>query len=106
MVYCSTRLHCSTRYVRVVDPVNGASSGAAASRTQRRRQATRDRIVTAALELLPRHGYEAMSMEMVAEQADVACTTVFKHFPRKNALLRVVVVSVHSDRTMRTNRSA
>jgi AcrR family transcriptional regulator len=83
-----------------MDPVNDAPS-----RTQRRRQATRDRIVTAALELLPQHGYEATSMEMVAEQADVARTTVFNHFPRKDALLLAALADrrrVVADRLHRT----
>jgi AcrR family transcriptional regulator len=62
-------------------------SPASASRTQRRRLATRDRLVAAALELFSEHGYDAATMEMVADRADLARTTVFNHFPRKDALL-------------------
>jgi TetR/AcrR family transcriptional regulator, cholesterol catabolism regulator len=60
---------------------------APATRTQRRRLATRDRLVAAALELFSEHGYDGTTMDMVADRADLARTTVFNHFPRKDALL-------------------
>jgi AcrR family transcriptional regulator len=62
-----------------------------ATRWQRRRQATEDRIIAAALTLFKEHGYQATSMDMIATEADVARTTVFNHFPRKDALLLVLL---------------
>jgi TetR/AcrR family transcriptional regulator, cholesterol catabolism regulator len=61
------------------------------SRTQRRRLETRQRIVDAALQLFASVGYEETSMDAIAEAADVARTTVFNHFSRKESLLLKVL---------------
>jgi TetR/AcrR family transcriptional regulator, cholesterol catabolism regulator len=84
-LYCSTLLDCGTRYDRTVRSVNRPQEKA--SRAQRRRDDTRERIIKAALELFAAISYEATSMEAIAEAADVARTTVFNHFSRKEYLL-------------------
>lgn len=56
-------------------------------RRERRRQDTRERIITAALELFRTQGYAATSVDAIAERADVARRTLFNHFPRKQDLL-------------------
>lgn len=57
------------------------------SRTDRRKAATRDRILRAADRLFAEQGYEATSMEGIAEAADVAVRTIYLHFRSKAAML-------------------
>jgi TetR/AcrR family transcriptional regulator, cholesterol catabolism regulator len=56
-------------------------------RRVRRRLDVRDRIKCAAMELFREKGYEATTVEEIAERADVARGTFFNHFARKDALL-------------------
>lgn len=56
------------------------------SRRERRRHATRGRILAAAAELLASRG-PAVTMEEIAAAADVAPATLFNHFPTRSAVL-------------------
>ncbi|AOR34125.1 TetR family transcriptional regulator [Streptomyces fodineus] len=56
-------------------------------RRERKKAATRQALADAALELFLKHGFEAVSIRDIAEAADVSTTTLFKHFPSKEALL-------------------
>jgi AcrR family transcriptional regulator len=56
-------------------------------RRERKKAATRQALADAALELFLADGYDAVSVRDVAERADVSTTTLFKHFPRKEALV-------------------
>jgi TetR/AcrR family transcriptional regulator, cholesterol catabolism regulator len=58
-----------------------------ASRRERRKLDVTRRIRRAALELFHEKGYDATTVEEIAERADVAKGTFFNHFPRKDALL-------------------
>ncbi|SED89177.1 DNA-binding transcriptional regulator, AcrR family [Streptomyces misionensis] len=49
--------------------------------------ATRNHIAEVALRLFTEHGYDKVGMRDVAEEADVAVTTVFAHFASKEALV-------------------
>jgi TetR/AcrR family transcriptional regulator, cholesterol catabolism regulator len=62
-----------------------------AGRRDRHRQATRKRILDAALVLFLEQGYTATSVDEIAERADVARRTLFNHFVRKQDLLAVWV---------------
>ncbi|WCB92350.1 HTH-type transcriptional repressor KstR [Baekduia alba] len=66
-------------------------------RTEAKRAATRERIVRAALELVARGGYREAQVAAVAQRADVATGTVYRHFPSKADLLTEVfrVASQH-----------
>jgi TetR/AcrR family transcriptional regulator, cholesterol catabolism regulator len=67
----------------------------------------RGRLVAAALELFAAHGYDGTTMDMIADRADVARTTVFNHFMRKDALLLAALADrrrVVGDRLTRTSR--
>jgi AcrR family transcriptional regulator len=55
-------------------------------RTEARRAATRERIVTAALEAVASGGYASAGVQVVAERAGVAVGTVYRHFPSKGDL--------------------
>ncbi|MER6732885.1 TetR/AcrR family transcriptional regulator [Streptomyces puniciscabiei] len=56
-------------------------------RRERKKAATRQALADAALELFLEHGFDAVSIRDIAEAADVSTTTLFKHFPSKEALL-------------------
>ncbi|HZX76830.1 TetR/AcrR family transcriptional regulator [Lysobacter sp.] len=58
-----------------------------ADRTARKRRQTRDHIAATAHALFERDGYEAVTMEQIAAQADVARGTLYNHFPVKEAVL-------------------
>jgi AcrR family transcriptional regulator len=57
------------------------------TRRDRKRLATREAIRSAAVELFIRHGFDAVSVEEVAEAADVGASTVYRHFPTKEDLV-------------------
>ena len=58
----------------------------------RRKALMKNGIYDAAVEILMRDGYEAMTMERVAEQAGVAKGSLYNYFPNKLELLRFVRV--------------
>src|SRR5512144_336 len=59
-------------------------------RTEARRAQTRERITTAARELIAEGGYLAAQVAAVAERAGVAVGTVYRHFPSKSELFAEV----------------
>ncbi|MGI4895931.1 MAG: TetR/AcrR family transcriptional regulator [Janthinobacterium lividum] len=63
------------------------TADAPAGRRERKKAATRQAIADAALELFLARGFDRVSIRDVAEAADVATTTVFKHFASKEALV-------------------
>ncbi len=58
-----------------------------AGRRERKKAATRAAISDAALRLFLDRGYDQVSVKEVADAADVAVTTLFQHFPSKEALV-------------------
>jgi AcrR family transcriptional regulator len=56
-------------------------------RRERKKAMTRASILQAAQELFLERGFDAVSVREIADQADVSPTTVFAHFPQKEALL-------------------
>lgn len=73
------------RAVQVASDEPGAPT-ASPSRMDRRKAATRLRIVSAADKLFTRLGYANTSMEEIADAADVAIRTIYLHFPSKAAI--------------------
>lgn len=62
----------------------------ATERTEARRAATREQVVTAARDLVAAGGYQAASMSQVAARAGVGAGTVYRHFPSKAQLFAEV----------------
>ena len=58
-----------------------------AGRRERKKAATRATILQAAQDLFLERGFDAVSVREIADEADVSPTTVFAHFPQKEALL-------------------
>src|SRR5512144_2581180 len=56
-------------------------------RIDRRKRATREKVVATAMRLFRRHGFEAVTMEQIAEAADIAKGTLYNHFPVKEAIV-------------------
>jgi AcrR family transcriptional regulator len=59
-------------------------------KTEARRAATRERIVTAALDQLADGGYASASVQAIASRANIATGTVYRHFPSKSQLFAEV----------------
>ncbi|MDE9366699.1 TetR/AcrR family transcriptional regulator [Luteipulveratus sp. YIM 133132] len=57
-------------------------------------EATRDRVVHAARDLLVEEGFHRMSVDAVAARADVARATVYQRFGSKAGLLEAVLVDL------------
>lgn len=64
-----------------------AADAADAGRRERKRQQTLDHLTQTAWRLFEALGYDAITMEQIAAQADVSKGTLYNHFPVKEALL-------------------
>lgn len=67
------------------------------SRAERKRRATQQNIVAAAISLFREQGFEQTTMEQIAEVADIAKGTLYTHFPVKEAILSSYVQQSFSD---------
>jgi TetR/AcrR family transcriptional regulator, cholesterol catabolism regulator len=70
-----------------VEDSAAVTTGPRSGRRERKKVEVRDRIRAAALSLFREKGYEATTVEEIAERADVAKGTFFNYFPRKDSLL-------------------
>jgi AcrR family transcriptional regulator len=61
------------------------------SRTERKKEETRSRIITAAVGLFNRYGFEAVTMEQIAEEVDIAKGTLYNYFPAKEAIINAFI---------------
>ena len=71
-----------------------ARRAAPLGRRERHKLEVYRRIRQAAIALFRKQGYEATTVEQIAERADVAKGTVFNYFPRKESLLDAVSADV------------
>jgi AcrR family transcriptional regulator len=61
------------------------------NRTERKKEETRQRIISVAIDLFNRQGFDGTTVEQIAEEADVAKGTIFNHFPAKEAIIHEYV---------------
>ncbi|WP_435133977.1 TetR/AcrR family transcriptional regulator [Actinacidiphila sp. bgisy144] len=66
---------------------NTENGSAPVGRRERKKAATHQAIADAALRLFLERGYDDVGIREIAEAADVSTTTLFKHFPVKEALV-------------------
>lgn len=59
----------------------------APNRMERKKEQTRRRIIEVAMALFQDQGFEATSMERIADEADIAKGTLYNHFPAKEAIV-------------------
>ncbi len=71
----------------MTDATAGIPATAPAGRRERKKAATRQALADAALRLFLERGYEQVGIREIADAADVSTTTLFKHFPVKEALV-------------------
>src|SRR5262249_5764015 len=74
----------------MVDSMTSTETGtpkAPVGRRERKKAATRQAIADAALRLFLERGYDDVGIREIADAADVSTTTLFKHFPVKEALV-------------------
>lgn len=61
------------------------------NRIERKKEETRKRIISTAVDLFNKQGFEQTTVEQIAEAADVAKGTIFNHFPVKEAIVLAYV---------------
>jgi AcrR family transcriptional regulator len=66
---------------------SGTAQAPPLGRRERKKAATRQAIADAALRLFLERGYDDVGIREIADAADVSTTTLFKHFPVKEALV-------------------
>jgi AcrR family transcriptional regulator len=69
-----------------------------ATRTDPRARLSREQVAREALELLDRHGLEALSMRRLADQLGVGTMTLYGYFSGKDDLLDAVIDAAVADR--------
>jgi len=71
----------------MTDPATQTGTAPPTGRRERKKAATRQAIADAALRLFLERGYDGVGIREIADAADVSTTTLFKHFPVKEALV-------------------
>ncbi len=56
-------------------------------RRERKKEETRARIIALSVELFEAHGFDAITMEQIAEAADLAKATLYSYFPSKEHIV-------------------
>ena len=57
------------------------------TRTERKKQETKEIIISVAMNLFRKQGFSATSMEQIANEVDIAKGTLYNYFPVKEAIL-------------------
>jgi len=65
----------------------GAAGTTSEGRRERKKRETRERVLLVATDLFRRRGFEATTVEEIAEAADISRATLFNYFPHKAALV-------------------
>ncbi len=68
------------------------------SRLERKKERTRRRIIETGIRLVRHYGFEAATMEQIAEEADIAKGTLYNYFPSKEAIISAYVAQAFSER--------
>ncbi len=68
------------------------------TRTERKKEETLNKIITTAVMLFNRHGLEAVTMEQIAAEVDIAKGTLYNYFPSRDAIIAAFLQRTFSDR--------
>ncbi|GAB3323410.1 TetR/AcrR family transcriptional regulator [Haliea atlantica] len=63
-------------------------------RRERKKRETRERILQVAAQMFAQDGFDAVTVESLAEAADISKPTLFNYFPSKMAILQALVPEV------------
>jgi len=77
-----------------IEPASGVEGGRPLGRRERRKLEVRERIFSAARDLFAKQGFQATTVDEIANIADVAPATFFNHFQSKQALLGLMTGEV------------
>jgi AcrR family transcriptional regulator len=77
--------------------VAGAEASTAPGVRERRKAATRERLLKAAKEQFEKDGYDEVTVAQIAAAAGVTAKTLFQHFPSKEDLLMAELDGVHAE---------
>ena len=61
------------------------------NRTERKKKDSRRKIIGVAMDLFKKQGFDATTMEQIADEADIARATLYSYFPVKEAILHLHV---------------
>lgn len=64
------------------------------NRRQRKKEATKSKIIEIAVELFNKQGFEFTTMEQIAEQTDIAKGTLYNYFPTKELIVGTYIHGV------------
>lgn len=68
------------------------------TRTERKKEETHKRIITAAVGLFNQYGLEAVTMEQIAETVDIAKGTLYNYYPSKEAIINAFIQHTFQER--------
>lgn len=79
---------------------------AVASRRERKKRVTRDRIVSAGLEAFARHGIDGATIDAIALAADVGKGTIYNYFDTKEEIAVAFLTDIEREVQARVSRFA
>ena len=68
-------------------------------RVERKKAASKRKVITAAVELFNQHGVDNVTMEQIAEAADISRGTLYNYFPSKDAVVNAYLQQTFQDRS-------
>lgn len=74
----------------------------AKGRTERKKKEMRRKIVSIAMDLIKRQGFNNTTMEQIASEADIARMTLYNHFPVKEAIVEEYVRGISAGLAQKT----
>lgn len=74
----------------------------AVSRAERKKEETKGRIVAVAMQLFNAQGVDAITMEQIAEEVDIAKGTLYNYFPAKEAIIVEFITQAFETENPRT----
>jgi AcrR family transcriptional regulator len=71
---------------------------ASESRVERKKERTKQKILSTAMGLFRKQGFDGTTMEQIADQADIAKGTLYNYFPVKEAILNEFIKGTFRER--------
>lgn len=75
--------------VKAGDEMDDSNRG---RRIERKKEETRKRIISVAMDLFRRQGFDQTTVDQIAEDVDISRMTIFNYFPAKEVIIREYVL--------------